>query len=101
MIYQCELAIDIIMVVKLTVIGRVQGVWFRASTRDEALRLGLVGTVRNIANGGVEIIASGDEAQLERLIQWAHKGPLMAKVTDVRVEPLSSESLYSSFAVIH
>ena len=88
------------MAIKLTITGHVQGVWFRASTRDEALRLGLVGTVRNVGNGGVEIVASGDEAQLERLIHWAHKGPHNAHVTGVNVESLSDESPYDSFRVI-
>lgn len=88
------------MVVRLTVTGRVQGVWFRASTRDEALRLGLVGIVRNISNGGVEIVASGDEVQLQRLIAWAHKGPPMADVTNVQIESLSSAAVYDSFTVI-
>ena len=89
------------MAVRLTITGRVQGVWFRASARDEALRLGLVGTVRNVSNGGVEIVASGDEAQLGRLIQWAHKGPPMANVDHVEVESLSSDVVYHSFDVIH
>lgn len=89
------------MAVRLTITGRVQGVWFRASARDEALRLGLVGTVRNISSGGVEIVASGDEAQLQRLIAWAYKGPPMANVTNVQIESLSSEALYDSFTVIY
>ena len=99
-IYQCTLVI-LIMAVRLTITGRVQGVWFRASARDEALRLGLVGTVKNVSSGGVEIVASGDEAQLQRLIAWAHKGPPMANVMNVQIESLSSETLYDSFTVIH
>ena len=89
------------MAVRLTVTGRVQGVWFRASTRDEALRLGLVGTVRNLAGGGVEIVASGEAEQLEQLIQWAHKGPSMANVTDLKVESLSTELFLNSFEIIY
>jgi len=89
------------MVVRLTVTGRVQGVWFRSSTRDEALRLGLSGSVRNLANGGVEIIASGDEMQVERLIAWAQQGPPSAEVNDLQVETLLSEPPYQTFEVIH
>ena len=89
------------MVVRITVYGQVQGVWFRASTRDEALRLGLAGSVRNLANGAVEIIASGDDVQIEWLIRWARKGPPMAEVSDIQVETLLSEPPMQTFELIH
>jgi acylphosphatase len=89
------------MVVRLTVSGRVQGVWFRASTRDEALRLGLCGSVRNLDSGAVEIIAAGSEGDIEQLILWARRGPPMAKVTDVQVELLPNDSVLQGFKVIH
>ncbi|MDH3354275.1 MAG: acylphosphatase [Chromatiales bacterium] len=89
------------MVVRLIVTGRVQGVWFRASTRAEALRLGLLGRVKNLANGAVEVIAEGDDRPIEQLILWANKGPLMAEVRDVRVEYLSDTPSYQTFEVIH
>ncbi|MCW8826051.1 MAG: acylphosphatase [Gammaproteobacteria bacterium] len=89
------------MVVRLTVSGRVQGVWFRASTRDEALRLALRGSVRNLADGRVEIVVAGDDVQVEKLIQWAHKGPPMAAVTDVQIETLSNTAPFETFELIH
>ena len=57
--------------------------------------------VRNLAGSGVEIVASGDEGQLEKLIQWAHKGPPMAEVTGVKVESLSTEPSFNTFEAIH
>ena len=53
--------------VRFLVRGKVQGVWFRASTRAEALALGLRGHARNLADGGVEVVATGDAAAIERL----------------------------------
>ena len=60
--------------------GKVQGVWFRASTRDEALRLGLRGYARNLDDGRVEVLAVGDAAAIDALAQWLHHGPALARV---------------------
>lgn len=70
----------------LVVTGRVQGVWYRASMRQEAERLGLAGWVRNRTDGAVEAEATGEADALDRLIAWARVGPPAARVTDVRVE---------------
>lgn len=63
--------------------GRVQGVFFRASTRDEALRVGLTGYAKNLADGSVEVLACGDEAALAELERWLQHGPPMARVDAV------------------
>ncbi len=63
--------------------GRVQGVFFRASTREQALRLGLRGHARNLADGDVEVIAAGDAQALDRLEAWLRIGPSKAHVTRV------------------
>jgi len=79
-----------------TISGRVQGVWFRDSTRREALKLGITGYAKNLANGDVEVLAEGDELALNRLGQWLHEGSPMAKVSSVRersVEPADSSPL--------
>jgi acylphosphatase len=65
------------------VAGRVQGVWFRASTQREARRLGLTGWVRNLPDGRVELMASGPEAPLAELERWLHRGPPAAQVDEV------------------
>lgn len=67
----------------LRIHGRVQGVFYRASTRDEARRLGLRGWVCNLANGGVEVLAEGDEQALGKLLRWARRGPPSAEVSGV------------------
>lgn len=69
----------------LIVRGLVQGVYFRQSTRDEALRLGLRGWVRNRRDGSVELVAEGEQASVEALVAWCHRGPTMARVDGVEV----------------
>lgn len=68
----------------LIIEGRVQGVWFRDSTRREAARLGLYGWVKNRFDGGVELIAEGPREQVHELVQWCHHGPPAARVSKVR-----------------
>lgn len=72
--------------VHLTIRGRVQGVFFRASAQREARRLGLTGWVRNRSDGAVEMTAEGDEDALRDLISWSHKGPTAARVDKVEVQ---------------
>ena len=73
--------------------GLVQGVSFRACTRREAVRRGLVGWVKNLADGGVEFVAEGEERLVDELIAWARRGPDFARVDDVEVrwEPPAGE----------
>ncbi|GLQ88825.1 acylphosphatase [Dyella flagellata] len=69
--------------VRFIVSGKVQGVFFRASTRNEAMRLGLHGHARNLSDGGVEVVASGSTEALRELEQWLWEGPPAAKVAEV------------------
>jgi acylphosphatase len=63
--------------------GRVQGVFFRASTRQEALRLGLCGYARNLPDGRVEVVASGSADAMNALERWLWQGPPAARVGEV------------------
>ncbi len=65
--------------------GRVQGVWFRDSARDEAERLGLGGHAANLSDGSVELVAEGEPGAVDALIAWARHGPPRARVDDVSV----------------
>jgi acylphosphatase len=74
------------MIRRLLIAGRVQGVWFRGWTVEQALALGLDGWVRNRRDGSVEILASGSEAAVAALIERCHAGPPAARVESVEVE---------------
>ena len=65
------------------VAGRVQGVFFRASTAEEGRRLGLQGWALNLSDGRVEVLACGAEDNVDALGKWLHRGPRLAKVTCV------------------
>lgn len=73
--------------VRFIVCGRVQGVFFRASTREQALRLGLIGYAKNLPDGNVEVLAGGDDTAIAQLERWLRRGPPMAQVTNVRRAP--------------
>ena len=68
---------------KFIICGRVQGVFFRASTRTEAVRLRLNGYAKNLDDGSVEVLACGDAAALDELQRWLHRGPPSASVRSV------------------
>lgn len=71
---------------KIVVKGKVQGVFFRHSTREKARSVGLAGWVKNLGDGSVEILAVGQRASVEKLVDWCHLGPPNARVEKVDVE---------------
>jgi acylphosphatase len=73
----------------------VQGVFYRASTRQRAELLGVTGYARNLADGRVEVLACGEPAGVEALCSWLREGPPAACVTDVRVEAVDPAALGS------
>lgn len=73
--------------VRLRISGRVQGVWFRGWTVDQAQALGIDGWVRNRLDGTVEVLAVGSAAAVESLIHACRRGPPAARVEDVEVTP--------------
>jgi len=70
------------------VAGKVQGVFFRASTARVASRLGLRGHARNLPDGRVEVLATGDPAALDELAAWLQQGPELAEVTALESVPV-------------
>ncbi|MEW6481507.1 MAG: acylphosphatase [bacterium] len=70
----------------LLISGSVQGVFFRANTRDIANSLFLSGWVKNLSDGRVEVWAEGEKEDIERLIEWCKKGPRGAFVSSVEIE---------------
>jgi acylphosphatase len=74
--------------VNIIVSGKVQAVFFRASTLTEAKGLGLKGYVMNLPDGNVLIEVEGEDKKIEQLVEWCRIGPVYARVTDVRVEEI-------------
>jgi undecaprenyl diphosphate synthase len=86
--------------VNLIVKGKVQGVRFRASTRDEAKKLGITGFAKNLSDGSVEVVAEGEKTKLERLLHWCLKGPLLAEVQHLSLDWKPYTGEYSSFTIV-
>ena len=78
--------------------GRVQGVFFRVSTRDQAQVLGLTGQVSNLPDGRVAVTACGSQAALESLQQWLREGPPQSAVSDVQCDECPDPG-FSSFRI--
>jgi acylphosphatase len=78
--------------------GRVQGVWYRAATRERAVALGVSGHARNLPDGRVEVLACGDPAAVEALCQWLWTGSPASQVTGVEVEPVAPAPRPEGFA---
>ena len=76
--------------------GKVQGVWFRASTRQQAVALGLNGQALNLPDGRVEVIACGKSEALDALASWLWQGPELARV-DVVVSEEVPERPFQGF----
>ncbi|HUT72976.1 MAG TPA: acylphosphatase [Desulfatiglandales bacterium] len=84
----------------LIIEGRVQGVWFRDSTRQEAARLGLSGWVKNRFDETVEVVAEGPRERVETLVTWCHHGPPAARVTGVREFKEDFTGEFDSFRIV-
>jgi len=78
---------------RFVVSGRVQGVFFRASARQQALGLGLSGHARNLPDGRVEVLACGSGAALDALERWLWRGPPTADVAEVSRDDLPEQEL--------
>lgn len=81
------------------VTGRVQGVFFRASTQEQAIQLDITGWVRNLPDGRVEVLACGEKYAINKLHTWLQHGPRLAEVTDLSYEELPWQA-YARFDVL-
>jgi len=83
----------------ITVSGDVQGVFFRAGTQSEARKLGLVGWVRNVPGGAVEVVAEGERPALEKFLEWCSHGPAGASVAKTKHEWLEAKGEFGDFRI--
>jgi acylphosphatase len=85
--------------IRAVVEGRVQGVFFRAHTEEQARNLDLVGWVRNRPDGAVETVAEGEADRIEQFSQWLRHGPPAARVTGVKIQEEEPESELHRFDI--
>jgi acylphosphatase len=83
--------------VRCLVRGRVQGVFFRASTQRKARQLNLTGYAKNLSDGRVEVVASGEKMAVDQLVLWLQRGPIGARVDAVLVEAAEDGEGFSGF----
>ena len=86
---------------RVIVTGIVQGVWFRASTRDAAVEAGVTGWVRNLPNGGVEAVFEGEERQVEQAVNWCYRGSPGSRVEKVQVVKEEYTGGFGDFAITY
>ncbi len=85
----------------IVVSGIVQGVYYRYSAKDKADEIGLSGTVRNLPDGDVEVVAEGEQGQIEALIEWCKKGPRGARVDRIEVEWYDPSGTFPDFSIVY
>ncbi|MEH6358475.1 MAG: acylphosphatase [Pseudomonadales bacterium] len=79
--------------VRAFVTGKVQGVWFRQSTKEQALKQGVTGWAKNLSDGRVEVLLCGEKTAVANVQQWLHEGPELARVDDVVADELGYQSV--------
>ncbi len=85
--------------VKVLVSGRVQGVYFRVFTQNKAKHFAIKGSVRNLSDGRVEIIAEAEHPTIEKFIKWCQKGPVTARVDQLEIADIPIDEALTSFEI--
>lgn len=85
--------------IHITIKGLVQGIFFRASTKEKAQQLGITGWVRNLNSDKVEIVAEGEKKNLEELIEWCKTGSSLVKIEEIKVEWQSYQAEFENFEI--
>jgi len=85
--------------VKILVSGRVQGVYFRVFTQNKAKHFAIKGSVRNLQDGRVEIIAEAELEIMEKFIKWCHKGPITARVDQLEITDIEADEELTVFEI--
>ena len=84
---------------QLRIIGKVQGVWYRASAKDKALALGLKGKVWNERDGAVGALVQGTDQSVSEFIEWCKEGPMLAEVSGMEVHEVQLLEIFGSFEI--
>jgi acylphosphatase len=84
---------------RLHITGKVQGVWYRASSKDKALTLGLTGQVWNQQDGSVGVLVQGPMDNLLAFVEWCREGPPLANVENVVLSEEANDEVFASFEI--
>jgi acylphosphatase len=87
-----------VQTLSITISGKVQGVYYRQSAKEKAQELGITGSVKNLPNGDVFLMATGAPEQLKQLVEWCRIGPSRAVVNNVKVQQIE-DRLFSGFTI--
>ena len=79
--------------------GRVQGIFFRQNTQRKAQSLGITGWVKNLTDGRVEAVFEGEKEKVEKIIKWAKRGPILAKVNGIDIKWQEYQGGFDSFEI--
>ena len=85
--------------VKVVIHGRVQGVWFRATTKSQAEKQGVHGWVRNTDDGKVEAVFQGDDEVVDGMVDWCHQGSSLSKVAKIESTVIDTDEIFDDFHV--
>lgn len=85
----------------ILVSGRVQGVYFRQKTAKQAQRLGISGWVRNLNDNKVEAVLEGAKEDVQKIIDWAKKGPFLARVLNLDIKWQEYKGEFNNFEIKH
>lgn len=86
---------------EIRISGRVQGVWFRQSTKQTAEQYGVSGSCRNCPDGSVQAIFEGEERAVRAVVDWCRRGPEMARVDELQVDWQAATGEFERFTVRH
>lgn len=85
--------------ISIIVIGKVQGVYFRQSTKEKAKELEISGEVKNLPDGNVHIVATGLKEQLDAFMEWCKQGPSRAVVKEIKVQAIELKT-FKDFSIV-
>ena len=87
------------VMVHIFISGRAQGVFFRDGMRKQAQKLGIFGWVRNLEDGRVEAVLEGEKEKVEKILEWAKKGPMFARVDNIDIQWQEYKNEFQNFEV--
>ncbi len=90
-----------IVQIKADIYGKVQGVFFRASTKETADRLGVTGWVKNMADGSVQALFKAPDHVMDQMLEWCRKGPASARVDKLVTQKIQDNTDFTDFKVIY